>query len=61
MKFCSLFSGSSGNCIFVSSNETKVLIDAGLSGKTVESALCSIGESGKEIDGILITHDEWLF
>lgn len=57
MKFCSLFSGSSGNCIFVSSNETKVLIDAGLSGKAIESALCSIGETGKEIDGILITHE----
>jgi Metal-dependent hydrolases of the beta-lactamase superfamily I len=57
MKFCSLFSGSSGNCIFVSSNETKVLIDAGLSGKTVESALCSIGETGKDIDAILVTHE----
>lgn len=57
MKFCSLYSGSSGNCIFVSSNKTKVLVDVGLSGKAIDSALGSIGESGKEIDAILITHE----
>lgn len=31
MIFCSLYSGSSGNSIFVSSENTKVLVDAGLS------------------------------
>ena len=35
IKFCSLFSGSSGNSIFVSVGDTKILIDAGLSGKRI--------------------------
>lgn len=57
MRFCSLYSGSSGNSIFVSSNNTKILIDAGLSGKMIESALASISETGNEIDAILVTHE----
>ena len=36
IKTCSLFSGSSGNCIFISSGETSVLVDAGVSGKRIE-------------------------
>lgn len=31
--FCSLYSGSTGNCLFVETNETKILIDAGVSQK----------------------------
>jgi len=57
IKVCSLFSGSSGNCIFVSSSETAVLIDAGLSGRKIEKALESIGESFDRISAILVTHE----
>jgi phosphoribosyl 1,2-cyclic phosphodiesterase len=57
IKVCSLFSGSSGNCIFVSYNETSVLIDAGVSGKRIEEALKGIGESFDTIKGIFITHE----
>lgn len=57
MIFCSLYSGSSGNSIFVSSENTKMLIDAGLPGKSIENALQEIGESPREIDGICITHE----
>jgi phosphoribosyl 1,2-cyclic phosphodiesterase len=57
MIFCSLYSGSSGNSIFVSSDNTKLLIDAGMPGKSVESALQEIGENPREIDGIFITHE----
>ena len=35
MKFCSLYSGSSGNSIFVGSEKAKILIDAGLPGKKI--------------------------
>ena len=35
MYFCSISSGSSGNCIYVGSYKTKVLIDAGISKKAV--------------------------
>jgi len=45
MIFCSLYSGSSGNSIFTGSERTKVLIDAGLTGKSIISALENIGEN----------------
>ena len=39
MDFCSIASGSSGNCIFVGTQQTSVLIDAGISGKRVTDGL----------------------
>ncbi len=57
MKFCSLYSGSSGNSIFVASEKARILIDAGLPGKHIENALKEIGESADKIDGIFITHE----
>ena len=39
MRFCSIASGSSGNCIYVGSEETHVLVDAGISGKRIEQGL----------------------
>lgn len=55
--FCSIFSGSSGNCLFVNSNHTKILVDAGVSCKKVCEGLASIGESITDIDAILVTHE----
>lgn len=57
MIFCSLYSGSSGNSIFVSTSKAKILIDAGLSGIKIERALNDIGESLKNIDAIFVTHE----
>ena len=57
MKFCSLYSGSSGNSLFVSNNGTKLLVDAGLSGIRIQRALNVIGENADEICGILVTHE----
>lgn len=57
MKFCSLYSGSSGNCLFVSSGKTKFLIDAGLPGKTIENGLKKIEIDPNDIDGIFVTHE----
>lgn len=57
MIFCSLYSGSSGNSIFVSSGKAKILIDAGLPGKSIENALKEIGENPQELDGIFVTHE----
>jgi phosphoribosyl 1,2-cyclic phosphodiesterase len=57
MIFCSLYSGSSGNSIFVSSGNTRVLIDAGMPGKSIENALKEISESPKDIDAIFVTHE----
>ena len=57
MKFCSLYSGSSGNSIFISGEQGRILIDAGMPGKYIESSLKEIGENPKLIDGIFITHE----
>ncbi len=55
--FCPLASGSKGNCIYVGSKHTKILIDAGLSAKATKLRLEEIGVDISEIDAILITHD----
>ena len=57
LKFCSLYSGSSGNCLYVGTNYTKVLIDCGVSGKKICEGLNSIDASIEEIDAILVTHE----
>lgn len=57
IKFCSLFSGSSGNSLFVSAGRTKLLIDNGLSGKRIIEALISIGETPSELSAILVSHE----
>lgn len=57
IKFCSLYSGSSGNALFLRTESTKVLIDAGLSGKRIIEALRSIGENPSELSAILISHE----
>ena len=57
MRMCSIASGSSGNCIYVGSDNHHLLIDAGISGKRVEAGLKGLELSGKDIDGILLTHE----
>ena len=57
LKFCSLYSGSSGNCLYVSSNNTKILIDCGTSCKKICEGLASINSSIEDIDAILVTHE----
>lgn len=57
LTLASLYSGSSGNAIYVSNKNTKVLVDAGLSGKKIEEAISSIGEDIRNIQAILITHE----
>lgn len=57
MIFCSLYSGSSGNSMFVSSKNSKILIDAGLPGKKIIEAIESINQTPDGIDGIFVTHE----
>ena len=57
MRMVSIASGSSGNCIYVGSDETHILIDAGISNKRIEKGLNEIGVTGNDLDGILITHE----
>ena len=57
MRFVSIASGSSGNCIYTGNDNTNLLIDAGISGKRIESGLNGIGLKGEDINAILITHE----
>lgn len=57
MRLCSLYSGSSGNCIYIGSDHTNLLVDVGVSTKKVVEALHSIDVKPEELDGILITHE----
>ena len=52
-----LFSGSSGNCAYVSAGGVSLLVDAGVSARSLCKALESIGSSINNIAGILITHE----
>lgn len=55
--FCSLYSGSSGNSLLVETENTKLLIDAGVSSKKIETALTNLSIDPASINGILITHE----
>ncbi len=57
MKLCSIASGSSGNCIYVGSQNTNLLVDAGISAKRIENGLNGIDILPDTIQGILITHE----
>ena len=57
LNFCSLYSGSSGNSLFIETPNTKLLIDAGVSSKKIETALLDIDINPSSLDGILITHE----
>ncbi len=57
MKFTVLGSGSTGNCVLIATEKTKVLIDAGLSAKQILLRLGAVGVDFEEFDGILITHE----
>ena len=57
LELCAIASGSSGNCICVGSDHTHLLIDAGVSGKRIESGLNEIDLKTSEMQGILVTHE----
>ncbi len=55
--FCSLASGSKGNCFYLGTTKTKLLIDAGISIQTLQKRLGEINVDLTEIDAILISHE----
>ncbi|MFV0439909.1 MAG: MBL fold metallo-hydrolase [Lachnospirales bacterium] len=56
LRFCPLSSSSKGNCIFIRYNNTRILVDAGISCKKIKDRLEEIDESIDDIDAIFITH-----
>ena len=57
MRLCSIASGSSGNCIYVGSDQTHLLVDTGISKKKIDAGLKELDIKGDELKGILITHE----
>ncbi len=57
LEFCSLSSGSSGNCYYLGNGFHGILIDAGISGAAIRKALKNLGVSMQTIMGVLITHN----
>ena len=57
MRFLTLYSGSGGNCAYIETDTTAILIDAGKSARRLCTALTEIGSSISKIDAIFITHD----
>lgn len=55
--FCPLFSGSSGNALFIGAGDTRILIDAGMPGKAIEGALRQIGILPETLSAIAVTHE----
>ena len=52
-----LGSGSSGNCAYIETDETRLLVDAGFSGRQIRKRLASIGRTPEMLSGILVTHE----
>ena len=57
MRLCSIASGSSGNCIYVGTDTTHVLVDVGISRKRTEEGLYSLGIDPRILDAVFITHE----
>lgn len=57
LKFCSLSSGSSGNCYYISTETTGILIDAGISCSRITKALTYLGESVDGVRAVFVTHE----
>ncbi len=57
MRFSVLASGSSGNAVFIESDEHTFLVDAGFSAKKMDSLMADIDRSMKKVDGIFVTHE----
>ena len=57
MKFCVLGSGSRGNATYLESGKTRILIDAGMSGKELQRRLAAIDVEISAIDAIMVTHE----
>ena len=60
MRVVSLGSGSSGNSLFVEAGpqgRTKLLIDAGLTGRVLIDRLRKLNVSPSELQGVLLTHE----
>jgi phosphoribosyl 1,2-cyclic phosphodiesterase len=57
LRLCVLASGSSGNCTYVASRTTAILIDAGISARAIAERLARIGVPLEDISAVCVTHE----
>lgn len=57
VQYSVLASGSTGNSLYIETQQQHLLIDCGLSGKKMIGLLGQIGRKPEDIDGILVTHE----
>lgn len=56
-KICNLFSGSSGNCVYIENGDTALLVDSGVSAKRISQALLERNLDYSKIKAIFVTHE----
>lgn len=57
MRIMTIASGSSGNCVYVGSDNTHILIDAGISRKRIADGLKELDLTMSDISAIFVTHE----
>lgn len=57
LRFSPLFSGSSGNAVYVAGPGCEILIDAGVSCSRLADEIRTIGADPRDISAILVTHE----
>lgn len=57
LRYCALFSGSSGNCTYVGTADGGILIDVGVSAKRIKTALQERDIDPSAIRAVLLTHE----
>lgn len=57
VRFTILGSGSSGNCAYVETDNSRVLVDAGFTPRQIRQRLATIGRTPENLSAILITHE----
>lgn len=57
MRFTVLGSGSTGNAVLITTEKTKVLVDAGLSAREILRRLAAVSVEFNDLDGVLLTHE----
>lgn len=57
MKFSVLASGSTGNALYIESEQTRILVDAGISAKQLTMRLQQLDVDASTIQAIFVTHE----
>ena len=57
LRYCPLFSGSTGNCTYVGTADGGILIDVGVSARRIKNALCERDIDPSTIRAVLLTHE----